>query len=283
MTQLADQTPNALSFDVEDYFQVSNFEHLVAFEDWPKWESRVERNTDHILELLDETDQKATFFVLGWVAETMPSIVRSIVENGHELGTHGYRHRLIYTLTPDEFREDLRRSVDILESQGVRRCSAIGRRRSRSRRSRSGPWRFSARRASRTTRASFRPASEVRDRRHSSSPVHDRLRTPRSAALGRAGRFGASCGGGWGLLSTLSVHLDLVGSETAQSRGAARRRLSPSVEFDPDQPRIRASLQARFRHYVNLSRTGPRLRRLIRDFRFGPVSDLLPAARLVTP
>src|SRR5437867_1096850 len=86
---------SAVSFDVEDYFHVSNFESFVSFEDWGKYESRVERNTRKILEILTENGVTATFFVLGWVAERFPKLVGEIADAHHELGTHSYRHRLI--------------------------------------------------------------------------------------------------------------------------------------------------------------------------------------------
>ena len=110
----AEKVINALSFDVEDYFHVSNFESFVSFDDWGNFESRVERNTRKILEILAENSVMATFFVLGWVAERFPQLVREIADAGHEVGTHSYRHRLIYTLTPEQFREDLRQSIDVV-------------------------------------------------------------------------------------------------------------------------------------------------------------------------
>src|ERR671918_242028 len=93
---------NALTVDVEEYFHVSAFESVVRFEDWDRYESRVEKNTNRILDLLDEYETKATFFVLGWVAERYPALVQTIQKHGHEIASHGYSHRRIYTQTPDE-------------------------------------------------------------------------------------------------------------------------------------------------------------------------------------
>lgn len=106
---------NALTIDVEDYFMVSGFADVVKFEDWHKYESRVERNTIKLLEILDEHKVKVTFFILGWVAEHYPGLVKDIHRRGHEAASHGYNHRLIYDLTPVEFREDTRRAKSVLE------------------------------------------------------------------------------------------------------------------------------------------------------------------------
>src|SRR5688572_21492603 len=106
---------NALTVDVEEHFQVHNFETVIDRRDWEKQESRVAPSTRRILRLLEETGAKATFFVLGWVAERHPEIVREIVAGGHELATHGYAHELIYRQTPQEFAEDIRKSLDAIE------------------------------------------------------------------------------------------------------------------------------------------------------------------------
>lgn len=121
ITSSSNSVLNALSFDIEDYFQVSNFESLVGFADWEKYPSRVETNTHKILSLLAESDICATFFILGWVAERFPALVREIVTGGHELAVHGYRHRLIYSLDPKEFREDLRRAINCIEQAGCQK------------------------------------------------------------------------------------------------------------------------------------------------------------------
>ena len=133
---------NAFTVDVEDYFQVSAFEEQIPRDQWDRWESRVEANTHRILELLDRHEVKGTFFVLGWVAERHPRLVREIHACGHEIASHGYWHRLIYQQTPEEFRVDLRRSRDVLQEtigQPVTRTEPPA---SRSPSNRFGPWRF---------------------------------------------------------------------------------------------------------------------------------------------
>src|SRR5215475_3879527 len=106
---------NALTIDIEDYYHVSAFEAVVPFTDWERYESRVERNTHRILDLLDAHATKATFFVLGWLLERYPGLIRTIVTRGHEVASHGYAHQRIYTQTPEQFRAETRRSKSMLE------------------------------------------------------------------------------------------------------------------------------------------------------------------------
>src|SRR5664279_1082455 len=114
---------NALTIDVEDYYMVSAFADRICFDDWCHFESRVERNTHRILHLLDDHNVKGTFFILGWIAERFPALIREIHAHGHEIASHGYNHRLVYNLSPEEFRHDLKKSRDLLEDlTGVPVC-----------------------------------------------------------------------------------------------------------------------------------------------------------------
>ncbi|HLC40288.1 MAG TPA: XrtA system polysaccharide deacetylase, partial [Methylomirabilota bacterium] len=106
---------NALSFDVEDYFHAHAFSGIVRFEEWPSLEERVVTNTRRLLDLLDKCQVSATFFTLGWVAERHPSLIREIARRGHEVGCHGYAHRLVYAMTPAEFRTDTARAKAAIE------------------------------------------------------------------------------------------------------------------------------------------------------------------------
>ena len=107
---------NAMSVDVEDYFQVSAFDTVVSRASWDTRESRVVQNTDRLLDLFARQGVRATFFVLGWVAERFPALVRDIAARGHEIASHGYHHQLLYTLTPEQFRDDVRSAKAALES-----------------------------------------------------------------------------------------------------------------------------------------------------------------------
>lgn len=106
---------NGLSFDVEDWFQVENLRSICPFEKWDSYELRVEENTDLILDLLARYNTKATFFILGWIAEKKPALVKRIYEQGHEIASHGYKHSIVYSLSPSEFENDLLKSKNILE------------------------------------------------------------------------------------------------------------------------------------------------------------------------
>jgi polysaccharide deacetylase family protein (PEP-CTERM system associated) len=115
---MAGRIKNAMSIDVEDYFQVSAFAPHIRRADWDSLPCRVERNVDVILGLLDEADASATFFTLGWIAERYPQVVRRIVDNGHELASHGYGHQRASDLTPAEFRDDITHAKSLLEDLG---------------------------------------------------------------------------------------------------------------------------------------------------------------------
>jgi polysaccharide deacetylase family protein (PEP-CTERM system associated) len=110
---------NALSIDVEDYFQVSGFECTISRDRWDEYPSRVVANTQRLLDLLEQYSVQATFFVLGWVADRFPQLVGEIRAAGHEIGSHSYWHRLVYEQTPDEFRDDLLHSRRVLEAAGA--------------------------------------------------------------------------------------------------------------------------------------------------------------------
>ena len=114
-------TVNALSFDIEDWFHMVEIPAVEDPSRWPELETIVVRYTREILDLLDGSSSRATFFVLGWVAERYPQLVPAIVAGGHEVATHGYWHRKVYEMRPDEFREDLTRSIDLLASQSGKR------------------------------------------------------------------------------------------------------------------------------------------------------------------
>jgi succinoglycan biosynthesis protein ExoA len=270
---------NALTVDVEDYYHVSAFEKCVDRECWGEFESRVVGSTRTILETLERAEVRGTFFVLGWVAQRHPELVRAIHRVGHEIGCHSYWHRLVYRQTPDEFRADLRRARDVLQDitgQPVRAFRAPS---------------FSI------TRRSLWALDVLIDEGFAVDSsiyptVHDRY-----------GIAGAPCrphylarpgGGLWEfplpVMRRLGYPLPVGGGgylrlyPYAVTRSALRtinREGRPFVvylhpwEVDPDQPRLNPGRLRAFRHYVNLHRTRPRLRKLLRDFRFGTVSQVL--------
>ncbi|HVD93302.1 MAG TPA: XrtA system polysaccharide deacetylase [Vicinamibacterales bacterium] len=277
----AEPIVNAMTVDVEDYFHVSVFDGLIPRQEWASMESRVCANTERILQLFDEEGITGTFFVLGWVAERFPRLVRDIAARGHEIASHGFEHRLVYDMTPAAFREDIRRSKALLESASG--APVLG---------------YRAPSYSVTSRSLWAldvlmEEGFVYDA--SIFPIHhDRYGIPvsprhpyvlqRSSALVEApastvrwGPFNLPIAGG-GYFRILPY---------AWTRWGIRRlneveRL-PAIfylhpwEIDPDQPRLSASRLSQFRHYRNLGKTEDRLRCLVREFRFSSMMSLLQA------
>jgi polysaccharide deacetylase family protein (PEP-CTERM system associated) len=262
---------NALTIDVEDYFQVSAFAPLIHRDAWGSMECRVEHNIERILSLLDAADAKATFFVLGWIAERYPDLVRRIGAAGHELASHGFAHRRASEQTPDEFLADIRLAKAIIEDvagyevSGYRAPSfSIGR---------SNTWAFDA-----IGQAGYRYSSSIYPIRHDHYGVPD---APRFAHLVRTGLLEVPVAtvrifqsnwpaGGGGYFRLLPYTLS-----SWSIRRINRRDQKPAMfyfhpwELDPDQPRVTGvPIKTRFRHYVNLRRMAPRLERLLRDFRW---------------
>jgi polysaccharide deacetylase family protein (PEP-CTERM system associated) len=272
---------NALTIDVEDYYQVSAFEKDVARTDWDRYESRVVANTQRVLRSLDEAQTKATFFVLGWVADHHPELVREIHRAGHEIGSHSYWHRLVYEQTPDEFRADLVRSRDVLE-QIVGESVTAYRAPSFSITKKS-LWALEI-----LCEEGFTCDSSIFPIHHDRYGIPDaraelhQLATPAgslwefpAAVMRIAGVNAPVSGGGYFRLYPLPLTIRAL-------RSVNQRRKQPFVfythpwEFDPDQPRLRVgSWLSRRRHYLNLSSTERKLRRLLSAFSFGAIRDVI--------
>lgn len=271
---------NALSFDIEDYFQVSNFESFIRFADWDKHPSRVEANTRKILALLSEANLHSTFFILGWVAERFPGLVREIAGGGHELAVHGYRHRLIYSLDQKEFRDDLRQAVDRIEQAGSQKV--LGHRAPSFSVTEHSLWAIDA-----MQELGLRYDSSIFPIRHPRYGIPSAPLTPYEVRPGF-----------WEFpLATVKfgpLKLPMAGGAYFRLfpypfiRWGLRRLNHASIpatvylhpwEFDPGQPRFETSLQVRLRHYHNLDQTESRFRRLCRDFRFAPIRDLLESSQ----
>lgn len=271
---------NAMSVDVEDYYQVSAFDRVVDRASWDQRESRVVANTTRLLDLFDEAGVKATFFVLGWIAERHPSLVRSIVARGHELASHGYGHELVYDLTPEQFRDDVRRARAVLESAGG--VPVLGYR---------APS-YSVVERSLWALDVLIEEGHVYDA--SIFPIrHDRYGIPDAprdihVRSGQAGSIvempGATVrwagmnlpvgGGGYFRLLPYAFTRWGIGRVNAREGRPAMFYLHP-WEIDPDQPRIEANAIGRLRHYRNLHKTEGRLRTLLREFRFSTAADVL--------
>ncbi len=270
---------NALTVDVEDYFQVSAFAPHIDRESWDRLPCRVERNVDRILALFAEHDARATWFTLGWIAERYPGLVRRIVEAGHELASHGYAHRRATEQSRKDFREDITRAKGLLEDiggvrvQGYRAPSfSIGR---------DNLWALEC-----LGQAGYRYSSSVYPIQHDHYGMPD------------APRFAFYPEGGAGLLEIPVTTVRLFNRNLPAGGGGYFRLLPYSVsrwclrrvnavdkqpcifyfhpwEIDPGQPRqIGVGLKTRFRHYVNLSSMERRIRALCEDFEWDRVDHI---------
>jgi polysaccharide deacetylase family protein (PEP-CTERM system associated) len=279
---------NAMSVDVEDYFQVSAFDRVVDRASWDGRESRVVAYTRRLLDLFDEFGVKATFFVLGWVAERQRALVRDIDARGHEIASHGYSHRLVYEQTPAEFREDVRRAKRLLEDASGK--PVAGYRAPSYSITKLSLWALDV-----LVDEGYRYDSSIFPIRHDRYGIPDSPRAPYvirggtsplvevpASAARLAGVNLPVAGGGYFRLLPYGWTRWGIGRINAVERRAAVFYLHP-WEVDPEQPRLHASALSRFRHYRNLDQTEPRLRRLLRDFAFGPVSHLAAGLAGATP
>jgi polysaccharide deacetylase family protein (PEP-CTERM system associated) len=282
---------NAMTVDVEDYFQVSAFESRVARDQWDSYESRVCGNTERLLDMFAAAGVTATFFVLGWVAEKYPALVRRIADAGHEIGSHGYAHRLVYDMTPLAFAEDVRHAKNAIES--VCGHAVLGYRAPSYSITRASLWALDVLLAEgHVYDASVFPIHHDRygipdAPRHAHQIPRERgtiWELPGSTI--RWGRVNLPIGGGgyfrllpYDWTKRAIAHINL-------REGRPVMFYLHPWEIDPEQPRLNASLLSRFRHYQNLSKTEPRLRRLLSDFQFGPARSMLssaPEAGALTP
>jgi polysaccharide deacetylase family protein (PEP-CTERM system associated) len=275
-----DTVVNAMSIDVEDYFHVSAFDGLLPRSEWDHLESRVCANTERLLEMFAEYEIQATFFVLGWVGERHPNLVRTIAAAGHEIASHGYAHRLIYDQTPRAFREDVRRAKAVLEEVSGRVVAG-----------------YRAPSYSITPRSLWAIDILIEEGyRYDASifPIrHDRYGIPVSArepyvidrsagalveAPASAVRVGPLnlpiAGGGYFRLLPYAWTKWGISRLNSREKRAAIFYLHP-WEIDPGQPRLSTGFVSGYRHYHNLGETEARLRQLLRDFAFAPVRTII--------
>lgn len=272
---------NAMTIDVEDYFHVAALAEAIPRENWDHMEYRAEQSTQRLLRLFDEVGIKATFFVLGWVARRSPGLVRQIQAGGHEIASHGWSHKLVFNQSPDEFLRETRDSKSLLEDitgqevQGYRASTYSITRRSL--------WALDV-----LCELGFRYDSSIFPIRHDvygipDAPTRPGVMTapsggsivefPMSTARIAGVKLPVSGGGYFRLLPYWLTRSGL--------RQLNRHEQRPFVfylhpwEVDPGQPAIKTRLLSRLRHYTNLGRTEQRLRRLVTEFRFAPVSQVL--------
>jgi polysaccharide deacetylase family protein (PEP-CTERM system associated) len=354
---------NILTIDIEDYFQVHAFSDVIKFEDWGNYECRIERNTDRLLEILNEvTDNsklktqnsklndsvlspqnlvthslnnsltqrlKATFFVLGWIAERYPSLVKRIQKEGHEIACHGYAHKLIYTQSKEEFRQDIRKAKAILED--ITSSEVIGYRAPSYSITNKSQWAFEV-----LVEEGFKYDSSIFPIRHDFYGMPNAPRFPFVISLNGNSNFEFSMlnfelntfqnsklitqNSQLEISNSLThslIHsraliefplstVKLLGQNFPISGGGYFRLFPYSLirkglksinqkenkpfifyahpwEFDTDQPRIKGAANlSKFRHYVNLDKTEDRFRKLLKDFNFASVKEILEINDLLT-
>ncbi|MEW5781459.1 MAG: XrtA system polysaccharide deacetylase [Pseudomonadota bacterium] len=263
---------NALTIDVEDYFQVSAFAPYIDRAEWDQRECRVERNVARILALLDRHNVKATFFTLGWIAERHPGVVREIVANGHELASHGYGHERANRLSREAFADDVLRAKGILEDLSGQEVKGY-RAPSFSIDASNRAWAFET-----LARAGHRYSSSVYPVRHDHYGMPD---APRFSHVPDAGvleippttvraflRNWPASGGGYFRLLPYAISRRLI-AHVNEIEGEPAVFYFHPWEIDPAQPRIPGiDVKTRFRHYLNLHRMEQRLERLLTDFRW---------------
>lgn len=264
---------NALTIDVEDYFQVSAFAPYIDRDDWSSRECRVERNIARILALLDRHGVQATFFTLGWIAERYPAVVRDILAGGHELASHGYGHQRASDLTPEQFFVDIDRAKRLLEDQSGVAVKGY-RAPSFSIDARNRDWAFEA-----LARAGYRYSSSVYPVHHDHygmpdaprfrhAPHADVLEVPPTTVRAFNRNWPAS-GGGYFRLMPYALSRRLIERVNRHDGESAVFYFHP-WEIDTGQPRIPGiNARTKFRHYVNIHRMEARLARLLQDFRWG--------------
>jgi polysaccharide deacetylase family protein (PEP-CTERM system associated) len=274
---------NGFSVDVEDWYQVADFMATVKYDDWGNYESRVMRNTEKILALLDDAGGiKGTFFVLTWNAERHPEVVRAIAAAGHEIASHGHAHRLVYEQTPEEFREDVRRAKAILEDQaGV---PVLGYRAPSFSVTQKSLWALDV-----LLEEGYRYDSSVFPVKDSLYGLPDAQRFP-YVILERDGKellevpmttteaFGRNLPlGGGGYLRVLPYRYMWWGMRRVnKTDGQSAFVYIHPWEVDPDHPRMETAGKRGFStHYFNLHRTEGRLRKLLGHFQFAPIRDVV--------
>jgi polysaccharide deacetylase family protein (PEP-CTERM system associated) len=277
---------NALSVDVEDYFHVSAFTGSIKQDDWEDYPLRVESNTRHLLDLFDEHQAKATFFVLGWVAERAKDLVKEIARRGHEVASHGYSHQLVYNQTADAFRDETQRSKDLLEE--IIQRPVIGYRAASYSITENSRWALDI-----LSEVGFEYDSSIFPVHHDRYGIPDSPRFPYQLETPNGGHlveFPLStiklfnyrlpvAGGGYFRL--YPYWLSKAGLKQINRQQKSFIFYLHPWEIDPEQPRIEAGWLSRFRHYNNLDKCAPRLRQLMKSFHFGTVRDVLKAQGLL--
>jgi polysaccharide deacetylase family protein (PEP-CTERM system associated) len=278
---------NALSVDVEDYFHVSAFAKNIRYQDWETFPRRVDDNTRRLLDIFEAFRVKATFFVLGWVAERESKLIKEIAARGHEVACHGYSHQLVYHQSKETFQEETLRAKSILEE--LVQQPVLGYRAASYSITETSKWALDV-----LVEAGFVYDSSIFPIRHDRYGIPDAIKHPHHLTtpdggsivefpLSTAKLFGYNlpiAGGGYFRLYPYAV--------TRIGLAQVNRARQPFIfylhpwEIDPTQPKIKTNLLSHFRHYNSLAKCEPRLNRLLQDFEFSTVHNVLKNQNLMT-
>ncbi|MDU0356382.1 DUF3473 domain-containing protein [Paraglaciecola aquimarina] len=268
---------NAMTVDVEDFFHVSAFESVISPDDWHKFMPRVDRNTKRLLDLFEQHNASATFFVLGWVADKYPELIKEISARGHEVASHGFSHRRATEQTPKEFREDVIRSKALLED--LTNKEVVGYRAPSFSIGYDNEWAFNE-----LSDIGFKYSSSTYPVKHDLYGVpewprfcHQRkegiIEIPISTISRSTGNTGIG-GGGFFRLYPYWLSKQRIDKYLQEESQPYNFYFHP-WEIDPDQPRVAgAGLKSKFRHYVNLSKMENKLIRLLNDYKWQSFSDV---------
>lgn len=272
-----------LSFDVEEHFQVAAFWSVARRREWDQLASRVERNTRKIADLLSEHSTRATFFILGWVAERHPDLVKALAQQGHEVASHGYGHELVHTQTPTQFREDVRLSKQILEDLIGR--PVVG---------------YRAPSFSITPQTEWAIPVLIEEGYRYDSSIYNRFRSTQGNIATGTGAYQVQTQAGtiWEVspstMNACGLLLPVAGGgyfrlfpyaaskmflRNLEKQGSQLVMYLHPWELDPEQPRMDGSVLSKIRHYLNLDKTEQRLRWLLKDFSFAPINEVVRPIR----
>lgn len=271
---------NALTIDVEDYFQVANFQEVIRYENWGRFQIRVTDSTYRIMDILDEADVKATFFVLGWLAERLPGLVKDISRRGHEVASHGYNHKLIYKQTKQQFRDDIRNTKIILED--ITGKEVYGYRAPSYSITENSLWALKV-----LVEEGYKYDSSIfpvrhhrygltTGERHIHKILPEKNKTiwefpPSTLKIGNI-NFPIAGGGYFRLLPLPFVNW---GIKQINKEGAPAVMYLHPWEIDKEQPKIKVGFLLRFRHYVNIGRAESKLKALINEHAFSSIVNVL--------
>ncbi|MDX2507510.1 MAG: DUF3473 domain-containing protein [Gammaproteobacteria bacterium] len=277
---------NALTVDVEDYFHVSAFANSINRKDWDNQPLRVEKNTQRLMDLFDEAQVKATFFVLGWVADRNRGLIKEIAQRGHEVASHGYSHQLVYKQSQQVFREETIRSKLLLED--IVQAPVRGYRAASYSITKDSLWALDI-----LAEAGFDYDSSIFPVRHDrygipgAVEIPHVLKTPKGHSLvefplstAKIFKYKLPVAGG-GYFRLYPYALTRAGLRQVNSRQQPFIFYLHPWEIDPDQPKVEAGWFSRFRHYNNLDKCEPRLQRLMKDFQFDTAWQVLNSLGLV--